>query len=244
PVHPFILIQRPKRLPYRPSISEFDNVCSWQLVLIFDTQPCVDKVRFCEGNLDVGARATALTLPLGDIYILDTTSLESTGPISDPKRRTDCIHTKMLLKASDSLFLLFKKSTKVYSIYWLDKEYSSTGKRANAEDTSIFEYNLSSFARHLVDVRIDSECEAIKMKSGCLMMVTARPTLHVFDLNLTLSGPHPSELAPITECDFTFAINNTSPNQYIATSCIDFDEQRIFHCTDVGFRIVSRTTLE
>ncbi|PVF97354.1 hypothetical protein CPB86DRAFT_785984 [Serendipita vermifera] len=179
-----------------------------------------------------------------DIFILNTPSLESTGPISDSKRRVDCIHTKMLLKGSDVHFLLFKKSTKVYSIYWSDKEYSSEGKGAKAEVTGISEYDLNSFARHLVDVRIDSECEAIKMKNGCLMVVTARPTLYVFDLNSTISGAISSELAPVTTCDFTFAIDNPSPNQYIATSCIDFDEQCIFHCTDVGFRIVSRTTLE
>jgi hypothetical protein len=203
-----------------------------------------------------------LILPSGDIFILDTANLEYTGAVSDPQRRVDCIHTRMLLKASDSHLMLFKKTTKIYSIYWLDFPVQ---REDDTEDTGIVEHDLNGLAQHLADVRIDSECEAIKMKDGCLMMVTARPTLYVFDLSSILpetgevqtaktapqstdpavaSKTKSNELEPITKCDFAFAIDNPSPDQFISTSCIDFDEECIFHCTDVGFRIVSRSTLE
>jgi hypothetical protein len=172
--------------------------------------------------------------------------------------------------------MLFRKSARVYSIYWQDKEYVSwkrgTGDVPEAEvdnqaDGSEHSVHMSNkFARFLIDLRIDADCEALKMKDGYLMMVTSYPSLYIFDLSRALAAsnsvgevteeggiqtegstsgeptPELHELKPIVKRDFLFTVENLSVHQFVATSCIDFDEQCILHCTDIGFRIVCRST--
>ncbi|PVF97351.1 hypothetical protein CPB86DRAFT_785982 [Serendipita vermifera] len=171
------------------------------------------------------------------------------------------------LVASDGEYMLFKKSTTVYTIYWQDKGFASWRRNYRPvfdEEDDDSEYSAPAppeFARPLVDLRIDTECEALKMKDGYLMMVTSCPSLYVFDLSKALAASDTSkevkqekspqteetasklhQLEPVVKHDLLFTVKHSETHQSAKTKCIDFDDQSIFYCTDMGVHIVCRST--
>ncbi|KAG8792741.1 hypothetical protein FRC16_011276 [Serendipita sp. 398] len=103
-------------------------------------------------------------------------------------------------------------------------------------------------------ITLDGLCRSMKMKEECLMMVSEHNTLYIFDLSVfqrlddTVKSVPPvtpgqdaddgiNRIQPTTTADISDHFNyGMIPD----TACIDFDAKYIFHCTQMGFRVLSR----
>ncbi|CAG8627354.1 9202_t:CDS:2, partial [Acaulospora colombiana] len=216
---------------------------------------------------------------LRNIFVISSKDLERYDSLGS-WATIDNIETRPFMVASDGQFMLFKKSARIYTIYWQSKDYASWKRNKGVASEVEPEGGEGAdepnqpvdvphkFAKHLAELCINTNCEALKMKDGYLMMVTSHPTLYIFDLNTALAAANSDEeavkegstsaeednsgepsmesptLKPSAKRDFLFTVEHTSIHHFVATKCIDFDDQYIFHCTDVGFRIVCRSTFK
>ncbi|KAG8827582.1 hypothetical protein FRC17_007794 [Serendipita sp. 399] len=109
----------------------------------------------------------------------------------------------------------------------------------------------------LGEITLDGYSRSMKLKHGCLMMVSTHNTLYIFDLSVfscaegeseptAASGQNPEAEDGVYKIQPTVTADISDHSHYGTipyTVCIDFDAEYIFHSTNMGFRILSRKSL-